>query len=603
MADATLTARSALAALIGEGVRHFVLCPGSRSAPLAYALSAAESAGLIDLVVETDERVAGFIALGYGKAGELAAVVTTSGSAVANLHPAVEEALHSGTGMVVLSADRPHELRGVRASQTTDHLAVLGGSVAAQFDIPTAYGTERALHGIIRRATRIALGKGVAGSIGPAPVHINIAFREPLFERDAHEASGLPGGLSISTLDLGVASSGELPSGEHSAIPASSGSGESLPASQEPLRTVVIAGSGDRIPLLRRCSEAFMRDPSRAKESREFDELTRMFSGVPILAEPSTILRALASFIAFHPLLLEHSELRAQIEQVIVIGHPTLTREVSHLLADPRISVIVVDDAPTYTDVSGNAAEIIDFEQLGAYLHADYDWCSKWLTEARRIEARASQYFSNMPELDFAYVARLVDGASERTPTVLAASSIIREVNLYGSKSGRVYAANRGLAGIDGTMSTAVGMSRALGRPVRVVLGDLAFIHDVGALFATALQARADVQIVVIDDAGGSLFATLEYGEGPEDPYDRAFRTEKRFDARSLADAFGGDVAYSDAGRDPQALWRALDSYQGGCELVYVNLGYMGKDDIRQGRAKVRNALGGVLGTSQRNSR
>ncbi|MCI7305109.1 MAG: 2-succinyl-5-enolpyruvyl-6-hydroxy-3-cyclohexene-1-carboxylic-acid synthase, partial [Trueperella sp.] len=125
----TRMAREIVAELVRQGVRRFVLCPGSRSAPLAYALADAEAAGVLDLHVETDERVAGFVALGSGLAGQVAAVVTTSGSAVANLHPAVEEARYAGVPLLVLAADRPHEKRGVRASQTADHRGILEGSV------------------------------------------------------------------------------------------------------------------------------------------------------------------------------------------------------------------------------------------------------------------------------------------------------------------------------------------------------------------------------------------------------------------------------------------------------------------------------------------
>lgn len=154
--DSTKTARTILAHLIAHGVETFILCPGSRSAPFAYALYDAERAGLIHLHVETDERVAGFVALGAGSAGKIAAVVTTSGSAVANLHPAVEEAYYGGIPMIVLSSDRPPHMRGVRASQTTDHQAVLAGSVRHFREFP-AGGSVGNIAGLITRAVGTAL--------------------------------------------------------------------------------------------------------------------------------------------------------------------------------------------------------------------------------------------------------------------------------------------------------------------------------------------------------------------------------------------------------------------------------------------------------------
>lgn len=177
MADSTTTARTIISHLIANGVRTFVLCPGSRSAPFAYALYDAEQAGLIRLHVETDERVGGFVALGAGSVGELTAVVTTSGSAVANLHPAVEEAYYGGIPLIVLSSDRPHHMRGVRASQTTDHRAVLAGSMRDFREFP-AGGLLANAGGLVRRIVGSAQGR-FRGTV-PGPVHINVGFVEPL---------------------------------------------------------------------------------------------------------------------------------------------------------------------------------------------------------------------------------------------------------------------------------------------------------------------------------------------------------------------------------------------------------------------------------------
>ncbi|HEU0100840.1 MAG TPA: thiamine pyrophosphate-binding protein, partial [Mycobacteriales bacterium] len=185
MNDSTAAARVVVAALLDLGVRHVVLCPGSRSAPLAYALHDAERAGDLTLHVRHDERTAGFVALGIGRvAGKgPAAVVTTSGTAVANLHPAVLEAHHGDVPLLVLSADRPAQLRGTWANQTTELQAGLfGGAVRFAADLPVATDAEllRRWAAAVRDAVRAARG-GLAPHLGrPGPAHLDLAFADPL---------------------------------------------------------------------------------------------------------------------------------------------------------------------------------------------------------------------------------------------------------------------------------------------------------------------------------------------------------------------------------------------------------------------------------------
>ncbi|MGL4178247.1 MAG: 2-succinyl-5-enolpyruvyl-6-hydroxy-3-cyclohexene-1-carboxylic-acid synthase, partial [Dermatophilaceae bacterium] len=174
--------------LVRGGVREVVLCPGSRSAPLAYAVLEAERAGRLRLHVRVDERSAGFLALGLAKgflgqdglAGPPTAVVTTSGTAVANLHPAVLEAHHAGVPLVVVSADRPHELRGTGANQTTTQPGLFGRATRFDADLPAPDcrpGQQASWRSTVCRA--LAAASGVTGA-DPGPVHLNIALREPL---------------------------------------------------------------------------------------------------------------------------------------------------------------------------------------------------------------------------------------------------------------------------------------------------------------------------------------------------------------------------------------------------------------------------------------
>lgn len=551
MLSSTIAARETIATLVRAGIRTFVLCPGSRSAPLAIALAEAESAGAIHLHVETDERVAGFVALGLGTQNMPTAVVTTSGSAVANLHPAAEEALHSGVPILFLTADRPHDMRGVRASQTTDHIAVLGGSVLNSVDIPTDNPNRKALRNQLQRAIRVALGIGYAGGRGTGPVHINMAFREPLMEDSRWE--------NLES-DCGVApESGDSRQSSHSC---------GTNYAQEK-RTVIIAG------------------PSRILDSESAaQDFADLLGQIPVLAEPSSQLRAIAQAVTAHPLLLA-SKLGDQIERAVVIGHPTLTREVSQLLSRETVEVIVVDEPPTYTDVSGNSAQVIDFADLPAWLGVDVHWYQQW----QRASVAARRFLYSAPlELDFPAVARAI--SSSAFPTVLGASSIVREVNLYADCPGKVFAANRGLAGIDGTVSTALGIALARREPVRVVVGDLTFIHDLGALVRTCGQRQcADLQVVVVDDAGGSLFATLEYGQGNVEIFDRVFRTAKELDFAAFARALGQGVSFRRASGDPASLTVEMDAFAGGLEIFLIELGRDEMSDMREQRLLWRQQI------------
>ncbi|WFN89977.1 2-succinyl-5-enolpyruvyl-6-hydroxy-3-cyclohexene-1-carboxylic-acid synthase [Arcanobacterium wilhelmae] len=517
------SARTVIAALVRAGISTFVLCPGSRSAPFAYALYEAERAGVIVLHVETDERVAGFVALGSGLAGRPAAVVTTSGTAVANLHPALEEAHRAGVALVAVTADRPHGMRGVGASQTTDQMAVLAGSVRAQFDLPTDMKTQQ-LRGIVLRAVRIATGEALEAA-GPGPVQLNVGFEPPLVSEESW-------GTVAQDCAIEVPEAGEA-------------------------RTVVVAAPSHLAV-----------DPAD-------------LAGVPVLAEPSSPLWGSASAIACHPILLR-SELAKHIERVVVIGHPTLTRDVSALLARTDIDVVVADDVPIYTDVAGTA-RVVSLEKALALATWDARWLGQWQALARKAVAAIEEQAGE--GLTFANVARSLDPA---VPTLLGASSIIREVNLFAQVGrGHAFLANRGLAGIDGTMSTAIGMALVRGS-MRVVVGDLTFIHDLGSLVHTAGQEGVNLDVVVIDDHGGSIFATLEHGGAPEPLYSRVFATAKEIDVEAYSRAVG--AAFVRVGSLAE-LREALAAQAKGVRIVYVDLESHTAAQLKSGRGELQRVV------------
>lgn len=505
--DATATSRLIVAELVRCGVRTVVLCPGSRSAPLAYALYDAAQAGKIKLQIETDERVAGFVALGVGLANPAtpAAVVTTSGSAVANLVPAAQEAYYAGVPLLLVTADRPHQLRGVRANQTTDQRAVLSGSVRECVSVPAPVSEPQKLRGQIFRLVRTA--RGAANS--PGPVHLNVAFTEPLVPSAAWE-----------TLETDCAE-------------------PTLTAA--PLRTVAVCGPSVGTPVA-----------------------AEVFAEIPLLAEPSAVERNHRNALTAYPLLLR-TELRSQIQRVLIVGHPTLARETIRLISDPELEVIAVADAAGYTDPGGVVRKVIaatDTAELQQFTAAqDPNWLASWQAASARAQAKIAELSATEPVIQLAQAL-----ASEQT--VVAASSIIRHINSYGTVPNALVHTNRGLAGIDGTISTARGLAMARGQRMRVVVGDLAFVHDSSSLITGSGQESPELDVVVIDDHGGSIFATLEYGAAPAELFDTVFRTEKQVSLASYADAVGATFYQT----SPAELAQVLAQPARGIRVIVVEL-------------------------------
>lgn len=461
-----------LTRLLHSGVTRFVLCPGSRSAPLAYALRELEVGGAISLHVETDERSAGFLALGLGKAsGTPSAVITTSGSAVANLHPAAVEAYHGGVPLIALTADRPAAMRGSGANQTTDQVGLLGPGLVGQIDLSAEDIAEQPglLDGVLERVWR-------------GPVHINLSFDSPLTpERTSFRQSP----------DIGQFST---PAAQHE------------PVFLDDRPTVIVAGPGTPYA----------------------DILGRTGYGtVPILAEPAAAERC--NGIPAGRIVAQ--EFDPQIERVITVGHPTLSRLITSLISRTDIEVYAVQNDPVPTDPGGVATIL----PVMPHLSPQGEWLATWQAAGEAAHRAGREVLDE----DFDALTASAVIADAEGDWFLGASNIIRDVDLLaGNPVGRFHA-SRGLAGIDGTMSTARGMSHVLGG-MKVAVGDLAFVHDLGGLVLTAGQEEPPLDVVVIDDSGGGIFATLEHGQTRyESAFDRVFRTAKSIDITGAARAFG----------------------------------------------------------------
>ena len=341
--------------LIRGGVREAVLSPGSRSAPLAYALHAADRAGRLRLHVRVDERSAGFLAVGLAKAsGAPVAVACTSGTAAANLHPAVLEASESGLPLVVLTADRPPELRGAGANQTVDQLGLYGRAARLFAEVGTA--TERAGEVAYWRALvcrALAAATGVL-SRDPGPVHLNCAFREPLVP-DADPTwpeplDGRPGGAPWTRVEPAAA--------------------ERAPIDDGPHRTLVVVGDA---PL------GWGDAAVRLAESR----------GWPVLSEPSGNARRGPSALTRGHVLLDRLDALGLVpERVLVVGRPTLWRPVQALLRRADLAVEVCAPTARWADAVRSAVRVLPAVPEPGHAHpVDPAWLDAW----RAADAEAAE--------------------------------------------------------------------------------------------------------------------------------------------------------------------------------------------------------------------
>ena len=624
---ALLTAQTVLAALVDAGVRHVVLSLGSRSAPFVPVLADAEAAGLIDVRVVLDERSAGFVALGMARAGMRrrctapAAVITTSGTAVANLHPAVLEADAAGIPLLLITADRPHELVGTGANQTTEQTRMFGAAVRTVVDLPAdlprdlgADAAIPAIGGQVRRAVEAARGRL---SRDPGPVQINVRFRPPLagpspgrLGRSAPRPAPAPPGLS------GLP--GQSASAGPAAVPA--------PASGTPAAAPAASPDGappqPRRPRSGACGLVVVGDT--ADDLGHLGRALAEHLNWPLLAEPTSGARGGPQALVRYAELLgapAGAELSGRAQRIVVLGHPSLTRSVTALLARTDPSIDVLTSTARWTDVAGTAAAVHavgavesvetaetaeaaeptepagpteaaasrkwDVPALAAALGleaAPPSWTDAWREAQGRLPDLPEEGEALTPDgavlavytsCQSCYGSGNARGAGVPAPAlVLGSSMTIRRLDrLAPPANGCAPApiANRGLAGIDGTLATALGVALAQdrGAGVRVVVGDLTFLHDAMSLGRGRGETEPDLQVVVIDDAGGAIFSTLEYPAVTAPPvFDRYFTAPQGADIAALARALGARV------HQPRTMTELRDVLAGpvhGLSVVHVS--------------------------------
>lgn len=561
-APATDAAAALLGRLVERGVRHIVVSPGSRSQALALVAAELEARGLASVHVRIDERVAGFTALGIGRESRMPAVVLcTSGTAVANLLPAALEAHHAGVPMLLLTADRPPELRGVGANQTTRQPGMFAPSVRFETDLPVPCETDDdgageqsdMLRAVADEALAAALG---AGTRQAGPVHLNLPYREPL-------AGALPDWLGAPTTTLIAADPGpdDAPAPpvveqrlSGALYQGGGGIGESDLPSDPDLdphvlergpRTVVVAGA----------------DAGAAAEALAHA------GGWPLVAEIVSGARFGRNLVHGYRALLADAELGGRIERAIVFGHPTLSREVTALLSRPDVEVYAVrgpgeplnlNDATTAVDAVIVAVGDQDREWFGAWMRASRAAAVDLAPAAPDADALASavpkeRLGAIAAELDVLRApidrATLVDAVWRATwphdRLLFASSRLVRVADqVLAGKKVPVHA-NRGLAGIDGTIATGLGValtSQSTGGAgvTRVVIGDLALLHDAGALLQPAGEPAPRIQVIVGNDGGGTIFDGLEVAQtASAAAMDRVLYTPQNVRVDLLAAAYG----------------------------------------------------------------
>ncbi len=474
MSTSTSLARVIARQIIEAGITDVVISPGSRNAPLSLAFNAAATRGLIKIHMRIDERTAAFFALGLVKStGRPVPVVCTSGTAVANYHPAVLEANHTNAALLVLTADRPAMLRRTGANQTTEQARIFGKAVRYFADIDgPVFPMELPLD-----------------SLRFGPVHLNLQFAEPLLPDD-----------STSWLD-------EIKSSPIVFKPRKKASTLKIQAT----RGVLVIGH-DRGGL-------------------STDEVTKFAKKLnwPIIAEDPL---SFPDAVAHASILLTSPQVRSVLvpQAAIVIGRTTLSRSVNALIGlapvtyviDPRIATV---DSDRYAD-----KRFTEIPNLDCVMAAE-DWTAQW----QKYSKRCAKLINDMNGWNEATIAReIAAGIPNGSAIFISSSRPIRDLEGFATPRGglKTYA-NRGLAGIDGNISTALGIASGHEQSF-AVLGDLAFLHDI-----TGLITREDIncRFIVINNDGGGIFSTLPQ-RGVEG-FETVFGTPHGLDPAAIAASFG----------------------------------------------------------------
>lgn len=552
--------------LVRQGVGAFAVCPGSRSTPLTAAVARSGAPH----VVHVDERGAAFYALGHARAtGRAAAVVTTSGTAVANLFPALVEARMDGVPLLVLTADRPPEARFTHANQTVDQVKIFGDAVVWAYEPPAP--TPDVDPAVM--LTTAAAAVRHATHAGGGPVHLNLPFREPLTSTApllpvpphlvGWKASGLPYTTNVT------------PAAFVNAAPL-------VEAIEGIERGIVLVGEG---------GDAFQ--ASLLADRLGWPVLPDVRSGArlgpqPLHAAPFYDLALASGAFAAH----------ARPEAVVQVGTLPVSKRLLNLLTThpPRVWVVVhpsadrIDPAHrvTHRVVADPARFVSDLvNALDPRPHGD--WLDAWTRASRTAESQFIDLYDHDDALtEPGVVRRVVQTLPEGEPLVVAASMPVRDLDQAGPTDARssFVVSNRGASGIDGTVATAAGVAAGTGRGATLLIGDLALLHDLNSLML--LRTGPRVVVVAVNNDGGGIFSFLPVAEHAPEVFERYFGTPHGLSFKAAAEMFGLDYWEVDAAVGLEAALRFAHA-QEGSTLIEV------RTDRAENRAVHARALARIV--------
>lgn len=541
--------------LIRCGLRDVCLSPGSRSAPLTIAFARRTE---VQHHVHVDERSAAFFALGLARAGHRpVALVCTSGSAAANYHPAVMEAFETGVPLLVLGANRPPRLVDSGANQTSEQAGLFGPHVLRFQPIGLPRPEAPWLRWLRARVCRLC---ELASGPRPGPVHVDLAFDEPL------SAVQLPGDVPEELGDQDPVAVFGRPDGApfapwepgHPTLSAQAGA--RLRTAMGSVRGAVVVGPLDATP-------------------EEAEALVRLAAdwAVPLLADPLSGLRGHGGTIGAYDAFLRSETLSDALrpDWVLSFGRVPTSKALVQWLGASEADRFVVDATGRRDDPDGSGPTFLRVDPLGlvAGLAAPEPRGDAWLGGWRRADEAAAQSLEQSiaaaPELlEGRVVTALVEALPQGASVLVASSMPVREVDTF-LRAGRPdlrWIANRGVSGIDGLVSTTLGIAAA-GSPTFGLLGDLALLHDLGGL-AAARRLGLRAVIVVINNGGGGIFSYLPVAQ-TDAPMEELFTTAHDLQFAAAATLFGLDYA---APRTEAALIEALRRPLDGVRIVEVKV-------------------------------
>ncbi|MBB4915167.1 2-succinyl-5-enolpyruvyl-6-hydroxy-3-cyclohexene-1-carboxylic-acid synthase [Streptosporangium saharense] len=515
MNPATALATVLVDELVRCGLTEVVLAPGSRSAPLALA---AHADSRVRLHVRIDERSAAFLALGLARrTGRPVALMCTSGTAAANFHPAVVEAHESGIPLLLLTADRPPELRDTGASQTIDQIKMYGTAVRwfSEVGVPEDRPGQVAYwRSLVCRAYQRSLGPA-----DPGPVHLNLAFREPLVpDGDASWCEPLDGDANGPWVRTRVAP------------PASA---LHLPPTR---RGVLVVGDG-------------------AANMRRYVAAAGM-AGWPVLSEPTGGARYGDHAVSTYHFLLGAPEFadRHRPDVVVTLGRPGLSRPLLNWLRYAEEHIVVAPDLTRWPDPTRSATQVAQAVEIPVAA-GDDEWLRSW----RRADAAARVAIDEVLDAGGLSEPRLARDLAEQLPNgalLFSGSSMpIRDLDqAMRPRRGLRILSNRGAAGIDGVVSSAMGAALAHNGPSYALMGDLTFLHDQNGLILGPREPRPDLCLVVVNNDGGGIFSLLPQA-ALRDPFERVFGTSHGVDLAHVAASTGTPYTFvGEAEQLPKAL-------------------------------------------------